>query len=71
MAATCVSNTGCGMILPMFQTISMSWRAAWKTFITRSFAISAKNGARSMPGASESTTTASSGLAICATQSSG
>ncbi len=44
----------------MFQTISMSWRAAWKTLTTFSLAISAKNGARSMPGASASITTASS-----------
>ena len=33
----------------MFQTISMSWRAAWNTLTTFSSAISAKNGARSMP----------------------
>ena len=55
----------------MFQTISMSWRAAWNTLTTFSSVISAKKGARSMPGASASTTTASSGEANCATQSSG
>ena len=42
------------------QQISMSWRAAWKTLSTFSFAISSKNGLRSMPGASGSMTTASS-----------
>ena len=71
MAATWVSKIGCGIFLAMCQTISMSWRAAWNTLTTFSSVISAKNGARSMPGASASTTTASSGLAICATQSSG
>ena len=71
MAATWVSTIGCGIVFAMFQTISMSWRAAWKTFTTFSSAISAKNGARSMPVAKASITTASSGLAIWATQSSG
>ena len=60
MAATWVSKIGCGMMLARCQTISMSWRAAWNTLSTFSFAISSKNGARSMPGASASITTASS-----------
>src|ERR1700675_3389330 len=64
MAATCESKIGCGIFFAMFQTISMSWRAAWNTLTTFSSVISANRGARSMPGASASTTTASSGLAI-------
>ena len=71
MAATCVSTIGCGIFCAMFQTISMSWRAAWKTFTTFSSAIRLKNGVRSMPLAKASITTASSGLAIWATQSRG
>ena len=34
MAATWVSKIGCGISPPRCQTISMSWRAAWKTLIT-------------------------------------
>ncbi len=71
MAATWVSKIGCGIFRAMFQKISMSWRAAWNTLTTLSWVSSANKGARSMPGASVSTTAASSGLAICATQSSG
>ena len=71
MAATWVSKIGCGILPAMFQTISMSWRAAWKTLTTASLAKSSKNGVRSMPGASASITTASSAVAICATQSRG
>ena len=71
MAATWVSKIGCGIFFAMFQTISMSWRAAWNTLTTFSLVISANKGARSMSLASASTTTASSGEANCATQSSG
>ena len=71
MAATWVSKIGCGTMLARCQTISMSCRAAWNTLSTFSFAISSKNGLRSMPGASASITTASSLDANCATQSSG
>ncbi|MGY4337028.1 hypothetical protein ACVWW3_001934 [Bradyrhizobium sp. LM2.9] len=71
MAATWVSNTGCGMMLAWCQMISMSWRAAWNTFSTPSLAISSKNGLRSMPSARVSMTIASSALAICTTHSSG
>ena len=34
MAATWVSKIGCGIFFAMFQTISMSWRAAWNTLTT-------------------------------------
>ena len=44
MAATWVSKIGCGMRFAMCQTISMSWRAAWKTLSTCSLAIRSKNG---------------------------
>ena len=40
MAATWVSKIGCGILPAMFQTISMSWRAAWNTLQTFSSAIS-------------------------------
>jgi hypothetical protein len=50
---------------------STSCRAAWNTLSTRSSAINSKNGLSSIPGASASITIASSGLAICATQSRG
>jgi hypothetical protein len=71
MAATWVSKMGCGINLAWCQTISMSWRAAWNTLSTFSLAISAKNGVRSSPGASVSSTTVSSELAIWTTQSRG
>ena len=71
MAATWVSKIGWGIFSARFQTISISWRAAWNTLTTFSAVIRSKNGARSMPSASASITTASSVVAICATQSRG
>ena len=44
MAATWVSTSGVGMTCAACQQISMSWRAAWKTLMTFSFAIRSKNG---------------------------
>ena len=51
--------------------ISMSCRAAWKTFTTPGLAISSKKGLRSRPFASGSTSTSSVGLAIWIRQSCG
>src|ERR1700729_2548347 len=44
MAATWVSKIGCGTMLARCQMISMSWRAAWKTFSTFSLPISSNDG---------------------------
>ena len=44
--------------------ISMSWRAAWKTLVTASLAISRKNGFRSMSGDSGSISAVTPGAAI-------
>ncbi len=46
MAATWVSTIGCGMLPASCQQISMSWRAAWKTFTTFSSAISVEEGGK-------------------------
>ena len=51
--------------------ISMSWRAAWKTLVTFSLPISAKNGARSMSGDSGSISAVMPGAAIWIRQTSG
>ena len=71
MAATCVSNSGVGIILARFQTISTSWRAAWKTLTIRLSAIRSKKGSRLNPGASASMATAKPGAASWMTQSLG